>query len=307
MERTFVVMLLSGVLNVVTCCIIATAILLSQDWYGSGDIKAFIIWSIALAAGVSVGGKTVITLLKDRNLFLQLFFVIIIAGVASFVGIYLMAWFYGPWMGTFSFSIIPIWIVGCFVQLLFLSWKLPLSIKKPHVIKATLRLVLLLPITMIVVMQLALFIFSFAVLLTKRTLKQTYLIPADYEGKFVVVYGENCAGVPRMENEREVMEVPKSGVLIVQSNLDGNVFIDDEFYLVDEKGTRVKANRGITKFPSVADGGRTGLGPDIHYDHFYLYNKRTTIDENVEPHRKFDELVIDLVSECRKKIDGPEK
>lgn len=129
MNRPIIIKLLSGLINILTCLVVLTIVLYRQDWFGKGDTYAFIFWTIPLAVGLSVTGKTIVNLFRTSSFYLRLIFIILTAGLLSLGWAYCVALFLGPWIGAFSIPILYLWIVGSVLQLLFLDWRLPKQIQ----------------------------------------------------------------------------------------------------------------------------------------------------------------------------------
>ena len=70
MNRPFIIRLISGLINILTCLVCVTIVLYRQDWFGKGDTYAFIFWTIPLAFGIGVGIPLILIGLASRN-FLQ--------------------------------------------------------------------------------------------------------------------------------------------------------------------------------------------------------------------------------------------
>jgi hypothetical protein len=67
---------------------------------------------------------------------------------------------------------------------------------------------------------------------------ETYLIPKDFRGKFVIFFEESCATDVKYENRRRIYMIPDDGVLITKFKREAG-YIDDEFYLVDNQGNKI--------------------------------------------------------------------
>ncbi len=303
-----------------TCLVAVTIVLYRQDWFGKGDTYAFVFWTVPLAVGLGVTGKTILNLFRTNSFLLRLLFIILTAGLLSFGWAYCVALVLGPWIGAFSIPILYLWIGGSILQLLFLDWRLPKQADKPKVSKVILGL-LSFPLTLIVVV-IGMYLFSFAISYLTRPEKETYLIPNDFEGEFRIIYGEKCGINPAIENGRRVLQIPANGILIIQPDFEAGA-IDHEYYLVDKNGKRQKINmlwdykQRTTKSPGVLLSGSGSMGgamPDggsssesplaIHFTDFTVFNKDTTARDNREEFKfqqRFDSLTNALVDECRKK------
>jgi hypothetical protein len=318
MTKPTIVKLLSGLLNILISLAVVTVILIRQSFFGQGDIYAFLFWTLPLAIGLSVSGQTILNLYRTKYFALRVLLILITAGLISFGWIYFVYLILGPWINTFSFPIFYLWIIGNTVQLLFLDWRLSKTTKQFKISKLLTRL-LLFPLTLILTVAL---IFSFSYLkdYLTRPEKELYLIPAKFEGKFRVVYGEECGVHPTYENGRRVMKIPNNGILIVKPKSESGL-VDNEYYLIDNNGKRIKLNElfdyseRLTKSPGVLIGSSGSMGgamPDgsfssesplaIHFTDFTVFNKdTTTLDDRQYTlmERKFDSLTTDLVNKCR--------
>lgn len=67
---------------------------------------------------------------------------------------------------------------------------------------------------------------------------ETFLIPQDFRGKFVIYFEEPCGTDIEYENGRRIYRIPDDGVLITKFKREAG-YIDDEFYLVDNQGGKV--------------------------------------------------------------------
>lgn len=317
-RQIFLTNFFSALLNILTCLIATTIILFRQDWFGCGDTYSFVFWTIPISVGLAVSGQTILNLFRTSHLLLRLLLIIVTAGLVSICWVYFIYLILGGMINAFSIPIFYLWIGGCVVQFLFLDWRLPKPTKKPKTSKVVLGL-LAFPLTLIIVVV-AMFIFSFLGSYFTRPEKETYLIPNNFEGQFRIIYGEKCGINPTVEDGRRVLQIPDNGILIIQPKFEAGT-IDHEYFLVDKKGKRQKLDaiwdytQHTKKFPSVllgASGSMGGAMPDgssssesplaIHFTDFTVFNKDTKVkDERAEYklQQRFDSLTNVLVNECR--------
>jgi hypothetical protein len=220
-----------------TCLIAAAVVLYLQDWFGKGDIDAFILWTVPFATGLSVAGATIISLFRKRPFLLRLLFIVLMAGLLSLAWIYCMALVLGPWIGAFSIPVLYLWIIGSFFQLLFLDLRLPEQPEKQKTSKIIFG-VLSFPLTAIAVVV-GLFLFSFAISYLRRPEKETFLIPEGYKGNVVVIFNQPDGEKPEYENGRRIYRIPHSGILFTQLK-DEEGMIDQQYYYVSPNGERRK-------------------------------------------------------------------
>jgi hypothetical protein len=236
-NRPFIIKLLSGLINILTCLIALTIVLFRQDWFGKGDTYAFIFWTVPLAVGLAVTGRTIVYLFRTSSYLLRLLFIILISGLLSFGWAYCVALVLGPWIGAFSFPILYLWIGGSILQLLFLEWRLPKQTEKSKTSKVILGL-LSFPLTLIVVI-ISMYVFSFASSYLTRPERETYLIPEGYKGTVLVIFNQPDGEKPEYENSRRIYRIPGTGVLFTQLN-DEQGIINEEYYYVSKSGQRQK-------------------------------------------------------------------
>lgn len=67
--------------------------------------------------------------------------------------------------------------------------------------------------------------------------QETFLIPKDYKGKVHVHFNKECGQAAESERGRRLYKIPDHGILLTQFK-DKQGFIDQQYYLVDENGTK---------------------------------------------------------------------
>lgn len=160
MKRIIIIKILSGLINILVCLILAIVILYFQDWFGSGDLRSLVFWTIPLAVGLIVSGRAILTLIRAKNQFLRLLLITFIAGIISFCFVYFVYMFLGPYINSFSFPVFYIWIAGSIGQLVFLDLLLPQESEKLNSINIILGIVvfpLTLLLTVVVIYLISLF------------------------------------------------------------------------------------------------------------------------------------------------------
>ncbi len=317
MKRSIIIKVLSGLLNILTCLIGTLVVLSFQDWFGSNDIYPLLFWTIPLSTGLVVSGKNILTLFRTQNRILRLLLIILTAILIPFAFVYLVSMFLGSWINAFSLPIFHLWIVGTFVQLLFLDLFLLKITKKIKPIKTLLKIVIL-PITIILTI-IGMYMISFLNAYLTRPEPETFLIPDNYAGKIRIVYGEECGVNPLIENGRRVLQIPNSGLLIIKPKFKAGI-IDHEYYFVDSNGNRTIANRnngyedqsrGVQLSGSGSIGGAMPDGSSssesplaIHFTDFYVHSGSSnefTNKEYTAQEKRIDSLTRASVKDCRKK------
>lgn len=144
--------------------------------------------------------------------------------------------------------------------------------------------------------------------------KELYLIPANFQGRFRVIYGEHCGIMPKYEHGRRVMEIPANGILIIQPLFKAGT-VDNEYYVLDKSGKREKLKEVISTANTnnikgvelLSTGSIGGAMPDgsmssesplaIHFADFIVYNG----NDSTTTFSQLDSLTNTLVTQCRGK------
>jgi energy-coupling factor transporter transmembrane protein EcfT len=195
---------------------------------------------------------------------------------------------------------LPVFLVGAI--LIFISKKSTAT----KLLSTILPIVLWLPTTFV-------FLYFYG-----KTTPETYLIPKDFNGKFRVIYGEQCGIEPKEENGRRVLEIPDNGILIIKPEFEAGT-VDHEYYSVDKNGHRVKltmlydfidskgksgvylSSTGSIGGP-MPDGGSSSESPlAIEFGDFYVLNGDKTQKEDNRFETRFDSLTTANVDLCRHK------
>jgi len=75
---------------------------------------------------------------------------------------------------------------------------------------------------------------------------ETYLIPNDFRGKFVIYFEESCGTDVEYENGKRIYRIPNDGVLITKFKREFGI-VDDEFYLIDSHGNKTLLPKSDTR------------------------------------------------------------
>ena len=144
----------------------------------------------------------------------------------------------------------------------------------------------------------------------------TFLIPEGFSGRFTVVEGEPCGLPDRKEDGRFLIEVPYSGIVILQRPHKGG-WVDNEYFIIGKDGVRSRIGQSVaplnasTIWPSVMVGGSgsvggpmpnggssTGSPEAFNFSDYYVL----TGDPNTslyDPDPAFDDILVRLGKECR--------
>jgi hypothetical protein len=318
MKRPTNIKIISGLLNLVTCLTALTILLIRQDFFGKGDTYSFIFWTIPLAVGLSISGNSITNIIRVDNVLVRLLSIVFISGLIAYGWYYFVYLILGPWINTFSFPIFYLWLIGNIAQLTFQTWQLPRPTTNESILKSLSRLIIF-PVALIGTV-IVVFAFSFIGSFLNRPEKEMYLIPNDFQGRFRVVYGEECGAEPAYEDGRRILEIPSNGLLIIKPKFKSGT-INNEYYLVDHNGNRQKISilwnykQRTTQSSGVLMGGSgamTGEMSDgsfstesplaIRYTDFTVFNgDKTTLDsrQSMFQNKKLDSLTTATVKDCR--------
>ena len=152
---------------------------------------------------------------------------------------------------------------------------------------------------------------------TNNATSETFLIPSTLQGKFRVVYGENCGVTPIVQNGRQILEIPSDGILLVKPNLEKG-WRDQEFYFVTPQGLRKliyannkKADKGkpniFVRGPASATynfdkEGRKSEQLTFNYVDFEISPRDTIYYEHNPENNRFDSMTQLKVIACRSNI-----
>lgn len=321
MKNSWVIKCASALINVACCAVVLGLILHMQSGFGKGDTSAFYYWTLPLAVAIAVGGNAVLTLLGRSQLWVRLLGIVLAAAALAYGWVWLVYLVLGSSINSFSFPVFQLWFAGCCAQLVFLNCYLPLPEKQ---VTAASRITRLLLIPLVGIGGVALlFVLSFVGSYLTKPEKELYLIPADFVGKFRVIYGQPCGSSPGYEKDRRVLQIPADGLLLIQPTFEAG-WIDNEYYLVNKAGRRQKIaellqyqerrqevlgvllkSTGSFGGP-MPDGSNSSESPlAIHYADFQVFNKdttKTTEQALFRQEEKFDSLMLAKVEACRKRL-----
>lgn len=316
MKQPVVITLTSLVVNTGASLAVTGCLLAAQNWFGSGDTPAFLLWTLPLAASVAVGGPVLLSLLRRLPVAVRLLLLAVATVLLTIGWLLLLARLLGPWMGAFSFPIIYPWLAGVAAQLFFLNRFLPPVLTN----KSGLRYGLVSLVAIGGALAGLYGVFALHEYLN-RPIPETYLIPVNFRGSFRVVYGESGGVNPRLKNGRRVIDMNSSGILIIQPDFKAGS-IDHEYYLVDSLGNQKKLRSYPTPptGPSIEMRGTGILGgamPDgsyssdspqaINYTEFIVADQpvaELSYVQELQEHRaqqRLDSLTELLVRRCRTK------
>lgn len=305
--KKIAIRLSSIAVHLVSGLLAAFIVLYLQDWFGMGDTKSYVFWTLPLSFGLAVFGKTILDIFSTQKRVLRILFIFIASGLIAFGwlwGVYLIL---GPWINTFSIAVFYLWFIGTFFQLNFID----LLIKKREkiTIKRFSILVIGLPLVLIICVA-SIYGASILHVYLTRPIPETYLIPSDFEGMFKVISGQECGISPKVENGRRVLEIPDNGVLIIKPTSESGI-IDHRYYLVDDNGKRIEIEKNYSNetIPSpnvrLLGSGRSSRTINSLKITFkseeFLVNQDTVYKYNYKYEQQLDSLVYALIEACMTK------
>ena len=132
-----------------------------------------------------------------------------------------------------------------------------------------------------------------APLLPPNTTPETYLIPAAYRGREMVVFNQPDGQDPELEQGRRIYRIPSSGVLFTKFK-DEQGFIDQQYYYLTATGQRQRL--GVLDTRSFKEEWNTvQQTSEPPWDSLAVFNPGTmgTIADDRGPGRKvFTELSV---------------
>ena len=151
---------------------------------------------------------------------------------------------------------------------------------------------------------------------TDHIRSHTFLIPANFEGTLRIIYDEDCGIKPEVKDGNEIVEFPKNGILILNSNSYADT--GDKYYLVENKGNRTRvpeildSNATLKRMPAIFAGMLTVSGYTYHnseveikgitYKDFRLYRTNDDTIKNFTSIQNTDSLSNAAVKACRSNL-----
>ncbi|MEM8584102.1 MAG: hypothetical protein AAGF87_07535 [Bacteroidota bacterium] len=318
MPQPTIIKIFSALINILICLIGAIIVLYLQDWFGSGDIYALLFWTVPLAVGLAASGQTVLTLFRTKNRLLRLLLMVLTSGLIAFGFVYLVYMLVGPWINAFSMPVFYLWMASTFGQLLYLDLLLPKTAEELKPTKTALGIAAF-PFTVMATV-IGIYAISFVSSYLTKPEPEAFLIPATFEGKIRIVYGEECGINPSAINGRRELQIPSDGLLIIQPEFEAGI-IDHEYYFVDQNGNKTEimqyenytdGTKNIPGVQLVGSGSMGGAMPDgsssskspiaIHFIDLYVYNSNSrefSDREYIFREKRIDSMTIALVDDCR--------
>jgi len=317
MSKPLVIKILSLVVSVIVCLLMATSVLAQQDFWGIGDLKALLIWQLPLAVGLATGGEAILRLLNAFQFYLRAFFVLLCSVVLVVCWVYTVYLFLGLWTNAFSFPVFYLWLAGCVAQFLFLDWMLP---KASSLENATtlLKELAWFPVAIVSTSTL-IYLGSMAMSYVNRPHKELYLIPKGYQGQFRVVDGEKGGLESEFEEGRRVIHVPQEGVVVIPPRFEEGE-IDHRYFMVDESGKREELASIDSPSPSLprielagsgsmaSEEGNENSGP-IYYTDLSVSYPNVPWDDRAYTVQQWrlDSLMLIQVKKCRSSLNKKER
>lgn len=92
--------------------LVARILLASRNGFGSGDLAAFMYWTVIFAVLLSLLALAFAYCLRDFRTINRVWIAVLIGGVAGFGWTLLNLVMLGPWFGAWSFNVLYCWIAG---------------------------------------------------------------------------------------------------------------------------------------------------------------------------------------------------
>ncbi len=141
-----------------------------------------------------------------------------------------------------------------------------------------------------------------------------FMIPADYEGQFCVVYGEKCGTIPKAISDTMILIIPDDGILIIPTLYKPGI-VNHQFYLKDKNGNSKKINEvyslkdvnnhlpailmgGTGRMSTASPGSEPSNESSITFTKFTVFNRDTLLSKS----HKTEQLIDNLVRQCRLNI-----
>ena len=323
MRKPAAVKFFSALVHLATGLAVVTVVLVSQHWFGKGDVPSFAALTVPLAAGLALGGAAVLQLLPGAGFGRRALVAVVAGGLVAVGWAFCMRVMFGPWLGAFSFPVLYPWLLGSVAQLLFLARFLPDAAAARPLAGRIGRLGLL-----------PLGVLAGIVVITglggakdyfMRPTKKLFLVPEGFSGPVRVAYGLASGIEPALENGRQVLPIPANGVLVIRPEYRAGM-MDERYYFVAPNGQRRKipvvyfyddrkpGTAGIffastTKGGGQLPGGGWSSEAPGAYDctDYIVFDPSTpvfTSEQRTAQQRAFDSLAEAVVQQRRAVVEG---
>lgn len=223
----------------------AIADVAANEWFGSGDVRAFAIWSGPFALWLAAVALLTRGWLHGLARIQRVVLSGLVGLVFGFVWTIAMALAMGAWVGAFSFPVLFLWMLGGLSAMCI--WALYVQRIEPSVEERLAprrqkwRIVLVLLGIPAGAVATA-FTITFGVLfgsifIWDRAERELHLLPAGYEGAVIIVFNDPNGAAARYDGKSRVYEIPESGVLRTQFPPNDG-WSRPVYMYVDEEGRR---------------------------------------------------------------------
>ncbi len=108
------------------------------------------------------------------------------------------------------------------------------------------------------------------------------LIPEDLKGEINIVIQQEMGIEPKIENGKQILEVPEDGILLLKSDIEASYYASIDYYLVNKKGGRTRINTIVA--PQDKEKGIPSLlnYEDETFYHDFEKNTSFTFSSNYE-------------------------
>lgn len=210
--------------------LLAAGYVVVNEGCGSGDLVAFAFWCALFAAFLAATSVTVVGLIPPRNRPARTAWGLLAGGLIG-VGFTFIAYLsLGPWILAFSFPAGLTWILGGAVA----GGAIGLA-AAPHEGRSVAGMVARLGLAAIAVAALPLLLVLGDVFVWGRAVHTRYLLPPDFLGPVVLVYGVPDAAPLVRDKDGYLISVPSSGVVLTSTGPNDGWRDPDVFY--DRNGT----------------------------------------------------------------------
>lgn len=151
-----------------------------------------------------------------------------------------------------------------------------------------------------------------------RTTPITFIIPNNFEGKFVIGHKERCGKELEYENGRILIYVPQNGVVILKEEIEIG-YHDYAYYFLDKNGNKKKIKEYKDKYSNIESKKEPGAlffgtgtrkisqyfqdtskvnNKEIEFLSFFVFNRDSLA--HLKKDILFDSVFIDDIYKCRK-------
>jgi hypothetical protein len=140
MKHPILIKFISVLINLSCFVVLSWINLVMNNWYQKGDAITNFFWALPIAVVIGIGGGFLLRLVKANSSKKPNWLIFGLSVVVSFIWHIMVCYFWGFFMSPF-YQPFYLWVIGSFIQLIFLNKYIPQQTKKLILWKVVLQLI----------------------------------------------------------------------------------------------------------------------------------------------------------------------